>query len=252
MDNHMHVPGSDCAKSWILLPLLALLAGALPASGADEIRVVETRNMVVDPVARNDASHELQLYLYTFRGARWSPDHIVDAVLEGSKLLEQCGVALASAVLHVVEAPQQFRYYHTPVSRELLRRIRISRPAVFFVDDTRNNPAFDAEAIGRGNARTQPELTDTIWIAFEARDLPQTFAHEMVHVLSDDGEHSTEPANLMRATTSWRNTRLTAAQCARLRSRGETNGLLTARFPSSQKAWGARSREDESGAKSGN
>jgi len=51
--------------------------------------------------------------------------------------------------------------------------------------------------------------------------------HELVHVLSDDGEHSNEPGNLMRAHTSRRNTRLTDAQCSRLRSRGEANGLLT-------------------------
>ena len=243
MNNHMLVRRSDCAKTRVLVSLLVLLAGASTAFGSEEIRVVETRNIVVNAAAENGASHELQLFLYSFRGTRWSQEHIVETALEGAELLEQCGVVLSRATLHVLEAPARFRYYHTPVSRELLRRIKVTKPAVFFVEDTRNNPSFDAEAIGRGNARTQPELTDTIWIAYEARDLPQTFAHEVVHVLSDEGEHSTEPANLMRASTSWRNTRLTAAQCARLRSRGEMNGLLTARSPSTPETWGVRNKE---------
>ena len=48
----------------------------------------------------------------------------------------------------------------------------------------------------------------------------------IVHVLSDSGEHSDEPGNLMRAETAPGNDTLTAAQCERLRSRGEANGLL--------------------------
>lgn len=64
-------------------------------------------------------------------------------------------------------------------------------------------------------------------LAAGARDLPQALTHELVHVLTDSGDHSEEPRNLMRAETSPRNTRLTAAQCERLRSRGEAAGLLT-------------------------
>jgi hypothetical protein len=45
-------------------------------------------------------------------------------------------------------------------------------------------------------------------------------------VLSDSGEHSDEPGNLMRVETSPDNTRLSDAQCRRLRERGAANGLL--------------------------
>lgn len=216
--------------------MAALLSAASSALGADEIRVVESRtiSMEQDP-QRADATHELRITLYGFSGTRWSAGQIFAAAREGSRLLEQCGVAVSRAELTMLDTPRQFRYYHTPVSRELLRRIETARPAVFFVEDTLNNPAFDAEAIGRENAVNQPELTDTVWIAYDARDLPQTFAHELVHVLSNDGEHSNEPGNLMRAHTSRRNTRLTDAQCARLRSQGEANSLLTRRaYPSGE------------------
>lgn len=215
-------------KRRFVLPCLVLLAGALPALGADKIRVIESRNIPVARVsARPGASHELRLSLYVFQGTRWARQEIMAAVPEAAELLEQCGIVVSSAQLRVLEAPQRFHNYHTPTSRELLRRIQVSRPAVFFVDDTLNNPAFDAEAIGRENAKTRPELMDTVWIAHDARDLPQTLAHELAHVLSNYGEHSDEPGNLMRAHTSWRNTRLTDAQCARMRSRGEADGLLT-------------------------
>ncbi|MDH3288931.1 MAG: hypothetical protein OEP48_14585 [Betaproteobacteria bacterium] len=210
--------------------LALLLAAGTPALADEEIRVIETRSIPIEqvPVA-NGASHEFRLSLYTFSGTRWSGEEIEAAALKGAGLLAQCGVALSGAELRVVEAPRRYRSYYTPVSRELLQRIKVHKPAIFFVDDTHNNPAFEAEAIGRKNARTQPELADTVWVAHGARDLPQTLAHELVHVLSNDGGHSNEPGNLMRAHTSWRNTHLTDTQCVRLRSRGEANGLLAAR-----------------------
>jgi hypothetical protein len=97
---------------------------------------------------------------------------------------------------------------------------------VFFVEDTRNDPAFDAEAVGRANSTRRPELVNTVWVAHGARDLPFALAHELVHVLSDSGKHTDEPRNLMRSETAPENTQLNAAQCERMRSRGAANGLL--------------------------
>ena len=202
---------------------------ALSAHAQEEIHLIETRAIAgkEDPAA----SHGLRLSLYVFQGGRWSQDEIAAAATASGRLLSQCGVALFSADLHVVQAPRRFHVYATPGSRELLRRLPVRKPAVFFVDDTRNDPPFDAEAIGRANAATRPELVDTVWVAHGARDLPQALAHELVHLLSDSGEHSEAPENLMRAETSPRNTRLTPPQCKRLRSHGVANGLLTAHAP---------------------
>src|SRR5687767_10268464 len=204
------------------LLLIALLSLSSAALGQGEIRVVESRELPV----RHAGSHALQLSLHVFRGGRWSPEEAEAAVLEAAGLLRQCGVALSRAELRVVQAPRRFRVYFTPASRELLARLPAPRPAVFFVDDTRNDPAFDAEAIGRENAAGRPELADTVWVAHGARDLPQALAHELVHLLSDSGSHSEAPGNLMRAETSPGATRLTPAQCERLRARGQANGLL--------------------------
>jgi len=205
--------------------LALLLCVGSPALAGEQIRVVEIRELAIGQV-RAATSHRLRLSLHLFRGGSWSQEEVAAAVPESAGLLGQCGVALSEVDLRVVQAPRHFHFYFTPVSRELLRRMAVPKPAVFFVDDTLNEPAFDAEAIGRENAATRPELADTVWVARGARDLPQVLGHELVHLLSDSAAHSDAPDNLMRAETSPRNTRLTDVQCERLRSRGEANGLL--------------------------
>jgi len=194
---------------------------------AEPARVVETRALSGQPLpALPGATHELRLSLYAFRGSLWTQREIEPAILEAARLLARCGVALAGAELRLLDAPRRFHFYSTPVARELLQGLPVSKPAIFFVDDTLNRPAYDAEAIGLANAATRPELANTVWVAHGARDLPLALAHELAHVLSDSGEHSDEPGNLMRAATSPENTRLSDAQCERLRERGAANGLL--------------------------
>jgi hypothetical protein len=128
----------------------------------------------------------------------------------------------------LIDAEQRFRSFYTPVSRELARALPLAKPTIYFVDGTRQRPAFEAEAIGRGNSRGRPELSDTVWIIRGARDLGIAFAHELAHVLMDSGEHVHEPGNLMQAETAPEHTRLSAAQCDRMRATGLANGLLVA------------------------
>lgn len=209
---------------------LLLIAFSTAATAAELVRVVETRNLPQEQLpAPATASHELRLSIYTFKGARWQTADIVAATLDALPLLAQCGIAVAAVELKVLEAPLKFRYYSVPVARELLREITVAKPALFFVDDTYSEPAYDAEAIGLSNAKTRPELANTIWFAYGAHDLPFAIAHELVHVLSDNGDHSEAADNLMRPETSPGSTRLTDAQCIRLRGVAEPNGLLTRR-----------------------
>ncbi len=219
----------------VVTPLLrfvaaVLLAASTAALAAEQVRVIETRILPPEQLpAAASASHDLRLSLYSFRGTRWLPADIVAAVLDALPLLTQCGIAVASVELRLLEAPLRFHFYSTPVSRQFMREITIAKPAVFFVDDTYSDPAYDAEAIGLSNARTRPELANTIWFAYGARDLPLALAHELVHVLSDNGDHSDAPDNLMSPATSPAHTRLTDAQCSRLRASAEANGLLARR-----------------------
>ena len=210
---------------WALpLVLFATAAGAAaPAVSVFDTRTVEAAKLPAVP----GATHGLRLTAHTFHGTRWTDEEIVAATMAAGRLLAQCRIALTHAELRVVEAPRRFHYYYTPDSRRLLRALDTPRPALFFVEDTKNDPAFDAEAIGLANSKMRPELVNTVWVAYGARDLPYAIAHELVHVLVNSGEHSAEPGNLMRTETAPGNDKLTAAQCERLRSRGEANGLLT-------------------------
>lgn len=206
---------------------LALLLAPAPAAAAETTGTGDAGTLEFPRLRRvPNATHDLRLYAYAFRGARWNTEEIVSAVAEAAGVLAQCNVAVTRVEVRLIEAPQRFHFYSTPVSRELLRNVTIAKPALFFVEDTKNDPAFDAEAIGLTNAKSRPELANTVWIAYGARDLSHALAHELVHVLSDSGDHTDEPGNLMRAETSASNNKLTAAQCDLMRSRGETNGLL--------------------------
>jgi len=173
-----------------------------------------------------EATHRLRLEMAMMRDAGWQPEVILAATQAAVRILAQCGIRTTFVELSEFDGPARYRYLATPVSRELARRTRLARPAVFFVADTHNEPGFDAEAIGRGNSRSRPEMTDTVWITAGTRDLPNVLAHELAHVIADSGEHSDLPGNLMREETAPESTALTASQCRHLTEIGTANGLL--------------------------
>jgi hypothetical protein len=211
----------------------ALIACVATAQEEAKIRVSERDILTFDRIDRRhtahlDPTHQLMLTLVYFTGNDWPRTSIVKAARSAAEIFEQCGISLRHVELVRVDAPERYRYLDTPLSRELARTLNLSRPTVYFVTDTRHQPAFDAEAIGRGNSRTRPELADTVWITRATRDLRIALAHELVHVLLDSGEHVELPDNLMRDETAPNNTRLTTAQCAQMQDVSTKNGLLRA------------------------
>ena len=207
--------------------LLVLLFAAVPAlaQGPEGIGILERRDITLG-ARPGSPSHELHLTLAYLDGSGWTPDAIADAAKESARILGQCGLMLKTAELVRVAAPNRFNDFQTPSSRQLAATLQLGKPTVFFLAGTRQRPAFDAEAIGRGNSRTRPELVDTIWVTRGTRDLGIAVTHELAHVLMDSGKHSDEPDNLMREETAPGNTRLSPAQCALLRNTGTANGLL--------------------------
>jgi len=218
-----------------LLRLLALagLLIAVAARAASEppaIEAVRSWHLAASDLpwpGATPATHGLRLTLIVFRDTAWKPETILAATRNMAPLFAQCGVRIVAAELRQLAAPPRFRYYQTPISRQLARLAPVPRPAIYFVEDTLNRPAFDAEAIGRANSGNRPELADTIWVAAGTRDLHVALAHELFHVLEDSGAHSDEPNNLMQSETTPENTRLTGSQCAQMRATAERNGLLT-------------------------
>ncbi len=208
--------------------LAVLLFAAIPALAQEPatISVLERREIALDSGA-GMAGSELRLTLAYLDGSGWTLEAIAAAANESARILRQCGLALKTAELIRVAAPGRFHDFSTPLSRQLAAALQLRKPTIYFVAGTRQRPAFDAEAIGRGNSRTRPELRDTVWITRGACDLAVTLAHELTHVLMDSGEHADEPGNLMREETAPGNTQLSVVQCARLRENATANGLLS-------------------------
>lgn len=189
-----------------------------------QIRVLQREAVALAPSRPGDAA--LEVTAVHFAGSGWDREAIESAFRQSAAILAQCGMVLARVDFVLLDAPREFQFYVTPVSRTLARSMPLPRPTVYFVRDTLNRPAFDAEAIGRSNSRSRPELLNTVWVALGTPDLGIALAHELAHLLMDSGAHVDAPGNLMRAETHVQNTRLDAGQCARLRDSGRQGDLL--------------------------
>lgn len=188
--------------------------------------IIESRNTISDLAPQTHTASGLTLRLSLANIDRWDDVEVTAALRSAAKILTQCGIRIAGADLLQITVPETHRHFDTPRSRELARALALPKPTLYFTAGTRQIPAFDAEAIGRGNSRSRPELTDTVWIARGTRDLGLVIAHELAHVLMDSGAHDNTPGNLMAEDTAPQNAQLNAAQCAQMRSTGTRNGLL--------------------------
>lgn len=215
--------------AWICAAMLALVycGGAQAQERAERIAESARHDMdVAELPAVPGAIAELDLTLVTFLQGHWDGKAIFAAARQAAEILAQCGVRTASVQLRIIDAPRHYRFYFTPVSRRLARALPLPRPVAYFADDTLNQPAFDAEAIGRGNSRSRPELEGSVWLTHGIREPGVALAHELVHVLMDSGEHSQQAGNLMRTETAAANIQLDTMQCARITSMGAQQGLL--------------------------
>lgn len=209
-------------------PVRTLACAALlcPGAALSQAALTDSQDLGGEALGSSTAGAlRLRLTLVRLEGSGWTRERSLAVVREAGAILVQCGVALERVKIQSVAAPNHLDF-STPAARELARAHPVAKPAVYLVRDTKSRPAFDAEAIGRGNSRSRPEIADTVWMTAATRDPGIALAHELAHVLMDSGEHSEDEGNLMREETSPRNTALDAAQCERLRETGRRNGLL--------------------------
>ena len=159
-----------------ILFILLIFAPCALAQESEAISVLERHAIELHSVS-SPPGLSLRLTLAYLDASGWTPGSITAAANESARILRQCGLELKSAELVRVAAPGKFHDFLTPLSRELAAALQLGKPTVYFVAGTRQRPAFDAEAIGRGNSRTRPELRDTVWIARGTRDLEIGRAH---------------------------------------------------------------------------
>jgi len=180
------------------------------------------------PPSSNERVHlaELKLSAVTVVGSGWEPP-VVRAMLRGAAaILGKCGIELREATVHHLSGPERFRYFTAETAEALVGARAFPKPAAYLVAETRRPVPFDAEAFAPANSAGNPSLADTVWIVRGTPHPGIALAHELVHVLTDGGEHSTLPGNLMRDETASENTNLAPEQCRRIVQIGSARGLL--------------------------
>jgi hypothetical protein len=159
--------------------------------------------------------HSVQLDLRILDD-RWQSEEIMPAIAAAETILGQCGIALSVKAVHRFSGTEYLRDFSIGSSYSLLNRIQSAEdPTIrlFFARDSRMQMQFEAEAFAPGNTRTRPWLRNSVWVMHGAPDLPETLAHELFHVLANDGGHVSGTGNLMAERTSPGRNRLTPAQC---------------------------------------
>jgi hypothetical protein len=171
-------------------------------------------------------SKALDLDIVALQGSDWQPAAVRAMVNSAAQIFGQCGIALRKVSLHYLSAPERLRYFTLETAQSLVRARHYAKPTAYLIADTRRPVPFDAEAFAPANSAATPLLTNTVWIRRATPYPGVALAHELVHVLTDSGAHSTQPANLMRDQTALENRKLTPAQCRQILSSGSARRLL--------------------------
>jgi hypothetical protein len=161
--------------------------------------------------------------------ARWSAPRIAASLEQAYRILAQCDIGPGTLAAYSIEAEDYLLDLATGSARSLLDAVDARRPVVVFARDTRMQDAFLGEAFGPGNTQRRPWLTDSVWLMHDVDDAGIALAHELYHVLANNGAHVEGEPNLMQGYTRPDSTGLTALQCREAQIVGQANGLLKPR-----------------------
>ncbi len=156
---------------------------------------------------------------------RWQFPDVQLAMERANEILSVCGIFIQNTELFTVESSDYLKDLSAGTAHTVLSRFNQLRPdakkqsqvVMVFARDSKMQQPFEAEAFGEGNTRSRRWLKDSLWVTYGARDLGITLAHELFHILSNDGRHTTEAGNLMTAETSGDNVALSEFQCSAAR-----------------------------------
>lgn len=194
--------------------------GAVEAGDADLLRDALYLKTVSDSLetARTTPLTDLSIDIYILDD-QWDTERVSRSLADAASILNTCGITLDAR--HVLRpdlaAHPRLRDLHIGAAHTVFTRLKRGGPdrlpTLVFARDTRMQTPFDGEAFGRGNTRHRPWMTDTVWLTLAIRDEGIALAHELFHVLANDGSHVDLPGNLMLARTTGDNRTLTKAQC---------------------------------------
>jgi subtilisin family serine protease len=220
------------SRGFVDEPTLSQRGACPPEPG--EVSVLSRRSLekkVLYPKSEYPQGVEqmLSLSLVVLDGTAWSEPLLESMAADAARILAPCGLGISAVRLYRIEAPRRLSYFNDRNATALVSKLEIPRPAVFFLRDTLQQIAFDAEAIGHSNSRSRPSLVDTIWMTEAVGHSGVALAHELFHVLADSGSHSEDPENLMYADALGVNTRLNEGQCMQMKRIGTAFGHLKPR-----------------------
>lgn len=203
--------------------------GYIPDPLADTAVVTKTLSRTLFQHALPIKGLTLELNVAALDGSGWHEDKVKSMVRSAIDILAQCNIEVSSAYLHWLRVSPYLIDFHAGSARTLVTRMKLSKPTVFLVRDSRMEIAFEGEAFGYSNSINRPWLSNTVWLVSDIKQPEIALAHELFHVLADSGEHTFGKNNLMREKTHSDSSYLTATQCQRARQFGTSNGLLIKR-----------------------
>ena len=164
------------------------------------------------------------LDVFVFDDAGWSVETVIAAVREAQQLLAQCAISYSTVQLKLLSAPHRLRHFSYAHALKLKQTLPTAKLSAWFVRDTVARVPFDAQAIGVSNSRRFPDLAGSVWLTAHVPYPGRGLAHELYHVLADNGTHVPEEDNLMSSRLAADATRLNDWQCERMHRTGRALG----------------------------
>jgi len=171
------------------------------------------------PISVDDEERIFNLPLSVFvLNDRWTNEQINQSLLKAEEVLKQCQISFHSVTITQLAVPEYLQDLDTGTARTLISALENNdsefKPIrVFFARDTRMLLPSDGASFAPANTRRRPWLQDSVWLMENIDDAGLALAHELFHVLSNDGGHTRTKNNLMQPTTSPSNVELKSNQC---------------------------------------
>jgi len=165
------------------------------------------------PTNADEKEHTLSLPLSVFvLNDRWTNEQVSESLLQAETILSQCQISFHSVTISQLSVPEYMQDLDTGPARTLLAALENDSEfqpiKVFFARDTRMLIPTDGASFAPANTRRRPWLQDSVWLMENIDDSGVALAHELFHVLSNDGAHTRAENNLMQPSTSPTNIQL--------------------------------------------
>ena len=157
---------------------------------------------------------------------RWKTDQINFALQKLNSVFKQCEVSVDVKSIDRIDVPDYLKDLSTGNMLTLKRKLGPQQLSIYFGRDTNMQPQFDAEAFGKGNTSNRRWMTNSLWLTYGIKDSGIALAHELFHIVANDGSHNRTEHNLMHERTDPSHVILNRNQCEMMQRNGLGAELL--------------------------